>query len=114
MSKPDLLKRPSKQMVCLHADAKEAIAERMHEFRFEAADKQHECGGFLLGNDIENITVATSGQNATPLGPNETSSSSAGCLLSGSAICARPGATSRGLYNRRLANERRELALLSR
>jgi proteasome lid subunit RPN8/RPN11 len=72
MSEPDLLKQPSKQIVCLYADAKNAIAERMHEFRLEAADYEHECGGFLLGYDIESITVATQGRNATPLRPRET------------------------------------------
>jgi proteasome lid subunit RPN8/RPN11 len=70
MAQPSLLEYPSEQTVCLRAEAKEAIAERMHEFRFEAADKEHECGGFLLGDDIENITVATPGRNATPLGRN--------------------------------------------
>ena len=68
----DLHKQPSKQIVCLHAKAKDAIAERMHEFRFQAADLEHECGGFLLGTDIENITFATKGQSATVLGPKET------------------------------------------
>jgi proteasome lid subunit RPN8/RPN11 len=65
------MSKPPEQTVWLRSEAKEAIAERMHEFRFEAADKEHECGGFLLGDDIEKITVATPGRSATPLGPNE-------------------------------------------
>jgi proteasome lid subunit RPN8/RPN11 len=71
VSKPDLLEQPSKQIVYLRADAKDAIAERMHEFRFQAADFGYECGGFLLGDDMGNITVATQGRNATILGAVE-------------------------------------------
>jgi proteasome lid subunit RPN8/RPN11 len=56
--------------ISLSAAAKEAIAERVDEFHPDAVAKQWECGGFLLGQSSENITVATPGRASFP-SPNE-------------------------------------------